>query len=364
MLFRNPTALILLLGATVGCAEEEPETRGLSRYIELVGWTDFTPCGATLPQQDVFLEAVFTALEEPVPNDRFIQLLWFTRADEEEHPDYWPCDPTRRACAFDRPPLALVASRVIEHRHELVHAVHYAALGPSHSLLHEGLASYYGDPFLDMNIDQAAYGAELDEILESMADSPVDDYPVARRFVGATIERHGMTLFKTFWANTPPDSTASEFRSAYESTYSETFTDAVEAIKSHKTVGQPLDRCTEEPRPWTTEDLFEMELGGSCDDSQSYGPLDVDPTIFEQRFVVELPVDGYYEVATVGSSLEGSSLIGSSCAGVAEPQTIYVSADTPTLVELPAGRYLMSVGLRELEPDDSVSVRIIRHPAP
>lgn len=360
-MFRLPSKPVTLLACTLtACGAVPPELRGTSRHIELVSWADFTPCNSALPELDTFIDEVFLALEEPAPSTRFIELQWFSPLDREEHSEEWPCSADAHGCAFDTVPLIKVASLDIEHRHELVHAVHLQALGPGPPLLREGLASYYGNPYRDHGLATSEFEGKLVQLLESVDSIEFQDYAFARRFVGATIERHGVTQFKSFWRNTPEDASSDDFRASYESIYSESFDDALALIATHQTVGDPLTRCVTPPVPWISEDYLEFTIGGRCEDEGSIGPLLLDPFVFQRRFTMDIVEDGFYEFQAIGSSFTGTALVGNSCGATPAPQFWNVQAEAPHLIELSAGRYLITAGLHEADPPESVQVRVTK----
>lgn len=352
---------VTLLACTLtACGADPPELRGASRYIELVSWADFTPCHSALPELDTFIDEVFLALEEPTPTAPFIELQWFSPPDRSERAGDWPCSANAHGCTFDTEPLIKVASLDIEHRHELVHAVHLKALGLGHPLLREGLASYYGNPYRDQDLDASIFGEKMNLLLESVDGIDFPDYAIARRFVGATIERHGVALFKSFWGRTGEDASGNDFRASYESTYSEDFDEALSIIATYQTVGDPLPRCVTPPVPWVNTDYLETTVGGRCEDGGSIGPLLLDPFVFQRRFTIDIENDGFYEFQALGSSFTGTALTGSSCGPTQEPQFWNVPADTPLLIELSAGQYLITAGLHEEDPPESVEVHVTK----
>lgn len=349
----------LLVCTLAACGADPPELRGASRYIELTSRADFAPCRSTLPELDTFIDEVFIALDEPAPSTRFVELLWFSPEDRDRSED-WPCSVNAHGCTLNTEPLVKIASLDIEHRHELVHAVHLRTLGPGHPLLREGLASYYGNAYLDHGLDASNFGEKIAQLLDPVDSIEFPDYAFGRRFVGATIERHGIALFKDFWRDTPENASGDDFRASYESTYSESLDAALSLIATHETIGDPLTRCVTPPVPWINADLLEFTTGGRCEDDGSTGPVALDPLVFHRRFTVEVVEDGFYEFLALGGSLTGTALVGSSCGTTQAPQFWNVQADAPHLIELSAGRYLITVGLHAAAPPESVQVRVTR----
>ncbi len=54
-----------------------------------------------------------------------------------------------------------------------------------------------------------------------------EQYPLAARFVGMTIERHGIAAFKAFWREVPRHAKLAEVRATYEASFGESWSDAL-----------------------------------------------------------------------------------------------------------------------------------------
>ena len=119
-------------------------------------------------------------------------------------------------------------------RHRAAHAAHLLTIGTSHRVLTEGFASYASNQPGTADPQDTNLFSQAIEGLVTAGTLPSDEYPLAARFVGMTIERHGMAAFKAFWRKVPRNAQLAEVRTTYEASFGESWSDGLAAIASRE----------------------------------------------------------------------------------------------------------------------------------
>jgi hypothetical protein len=271
--------IVLLLGCA--CAVEDdvelPEIVASSRYVDYGAWADVSNVcmDDRLALWDGYLEDVAGYLGVELPAEK-IRYSWVPEGDLK--PERWPCVDTAEGCAFgDRgdPRMRYVATRRLEHLHELVHSVELAALGKAHPVLQEGMAEYLsGGGVATAALDD--FAADLIEILERDRRLDYYGYSKAMHFVGSIVEKHGIEQYLVFRSRAPADGGAAPFAAAYEEVFGESFEGALDEMSQSPVLGrwQPWG-CGDgyESLPWPTSEggTLEVTIGGACGDAGFYG---------------------------------------------------------------------------------------------
>ena len=363
ILVENMPRVLPLLLAIAACNGDpvRPQSLGQSRYVEIFAWEETELCRGTLEYFDTYLEAIFIAIDEPFPEESFIEYTWFDLTVSDEEKQTWPCPPGASGCARKSEAGISISSYFFVHHHELVHAVHLYALGSSHPLLHEGLASYYGNP----NYRLTLTAEEVDEGLRDFFSGPLTpgefSYPVAKYFVGYVVETFGVDGLKDLWAGVTKGQSYGDFRSAYEDILGAPFDDLLNTLPAYDLTHQTLGQCSGTEIPWVDPDLLEVSISGQCDDPGAIGPISLAPLAFSLPYLVEVPVTGDYQLLlTGGDNPGGLTMYG--CGMKGENQYMFLSEDQPENRLLIAGTYAIIVDLPAVEPEATLQFSVRRLP--
>ncbi|MBL8976630.1 MAG: hypothetical protein JNK56_38885 [Myxococcales bacterium] len=285
---------LLLALAVAACetreAENYPDVIAASKYIEYSTWADATDVcmDKNLAALDRFIATTATFIGVDPPNDK-IRYLWIP--ESVQTPDNWTCPLNALGCFnFGEQPNSILAE-TLDLYHEFVHAVAFAALGPTHQVLSEGLAEYLGKP---ESITTTAKDFEAD-FTAMLGRSPIpDDYRLAMHYVGSCIEQHGINKFKDLMHRVPMDATFDAFAAAHQSVYGESLTVSL-ARMTAPIHGQIPDTCAGEELPWGDGPNLELTIHGECGDDFFYsGGSVADEYQSYKRYLVDVPTAGPY----------------------------------------------------------------------
>lgn len=335
------TWLKLMAVLCVGCGAESDAPFLETEYVRYVTDQPFTPCGGLARNTDRKIEYLFDHIDEPYPPPQAILYKWL--ADDSS----LVCIENAIGCTRLDPDGPTIASVELGVFHELAHAVHLYALGYSHPVLNEGFAVYYTGRYGDLSPDGMMTFASDIESMISLGDLAKEQYPLAAKFVGATIERHGLSTFKNFWKDVGYSSTLAEFRAAYEAHYEESWTEALAMIASHKRASWMDPECEGEAKVLDAEGL-QLIISETCQDEGVVGPVrNGDMYAGEMRISVEIPIGGSYRFAFSHSGAgDGvvASFRGCESGGPAPvtPINVFLVQDDREVL-LDPGRYLLGV---------------------
>ena len=350
----------VLLIASLGCAACEaadPDEAAFldTRYVRYVSDQPFAPCGGLARETDKRVEFLFDLLDEPYPAPLSIAYEW------AEGGSTLKCDENAAGCAKATPEGALISSTYLADFHELAHAAHLLTIGTSHRLLTEGLASYASNqPRAAAPQDATVFAVGIERILESGVPS-ADEYPLAARFVGMTIERHGIAAFKEFWRNVPRDAQSVEVREAYEASFGESWSDALAVIASREQTAFRDPSC--EGAAQDVGDRLQLSLTQTCEDEDVTGPLRNSGVVTgELPIPIELASEGLYRFRFSDSGVSKRPIASfRGCSnGTPAPVpalTLFSSQDDVTQYIGP-GRYLLNVRV-PLAPGGDSPIEVI-----
>lgn len=358
---RTPDLIWLPLIAILGSACDENSDPPFleTKYVRYVSELPLDPCGGLAKSTDEKVEHLFDRLDEPYPPPLSILYKWV--ADDST----LICSPNPLGCARLTPEGPVIASTELAVSHELAHAVHFFALGYTHPLLSEGLATYEteGNQALSLVAIQT-FGTDIESFI-TLGDVPGDQYHLAAQFAGATLERHGLAAFKKFWQQVTFSTTLDEFRTAYEAQYDESWSDALVRISEHRSANWPDRGCEGDAQVIGAEGLHLM-VTETCEDATVFGPVrSGGAPAGMSRIPVEIPNEGSYRFAFVHPGEKGDVAayfrgcqVGGPAPGT--PLTaFFVQGDPDEQVALMgAGRYLLSVRVPLTAGGEPVEVRI------
>lgn len=304
--------LVLLVPA---CAPDSPDPVELppvvaeSRYLQYGTWADSSMLcmDAELAEMDAFIEATAAYLDVKLPATP-IRYTYIPVPFQND--DNWPCAPlrvpvlgttTRSGCFHYIDGEPMVFTSLINHPHELVHALSGAGLVPVHPLLEEGLATYLSSRNSYSQNDVATYANEFLEMLD--ADPLPSDYGHAARFVGSILERHGLGPYKELRSALPVDADADTLAAHYLQIYGETLASALSSATMLELEDHSGFSCSGEPLTWTDPVALTAKATGECGDAHFVGGGFIPgTTAFGQSFVVEIAEPGAYTMTISGST--------------------------------------------------------------
>ncbi len=350
---------LLFVTALVGGCEDETEGPFLeTEYVRYVTVQPFAPCGGLVRDTDRKVEHLYDRLEEPYPSPLSILYKWV--ADDSS----LTCLKGAAGCTSLGPDGPRIAAVELAMTHELAHAAHFDTLGYTHSLLSEGFATYYSGRYGDLTAGaMETFAADIESMITSK-EVPGAQYPLAAQFVGATIERHGLSEFKEFWQAIEPSSPLESFREIYESHYDEPWDEALVTIASQERAVWLDVECEGETQVVGAEGLHLM-VAETCEDESVVGPVrNGGGYAGELRIPIELPVEGSYRFAFVhpgGAGVLAAMFRGCQSGGPAPaaPLTAFTAQDDQ-VVFMAAGRYLLGVRVPLTAGEAPVEVRITR----
>ncbi len=346
--------LVAVLG--LACEGESSDSFLETKYVRYVTEQPFAPCGGLAHDTDRKIEYLYDMIGEPYPPPRSILYKWV------EDNSNLVCGTNALGCARLEAEGPVVASTELVVFHELAHAVHFFALGYSHSLLSEGMAVYYTANYDVLSPEgMDSFASDIESILV-LGDVPGPKYPVAALFVGAIIERHGMDLFKEFWRDIGVSTTPEEFRAAYEARFGEEWAEGLTAMSAWKQTFWDDIGCEGDARMVDPRGLH-LVIPETCEDEAATGPIRRGPTYDgEISIVIELPSDGFYRFTFVHPGKPDEPVMdfrGCQADGPAPaaPINIFFAQDDETVL-LEAGRYLLGVRVPLMPGEAPVEVMI------
>jgi hypothetical protein len=355
----------IVLLASLGCAACEvgaPDEGSFleTRYVRYVSDQAVTPCGGLARETDKQIEYLFDLLSEPYPAPRPIEYEWV------EDNSTLTCSINAAGCAYATAEGAAIASIYLADLHELAHAAHLLTIGTSHRVLTEGFASYASNQPGTADPQDTTYFMQAIEEFITAGTLSSDQYPLAARFVGMTIERHGITAFKAFWLKVPRDAQLAEVRAAYEATFGESWSNGLAAIASREQTSFSDPYCEGDVQ--VVGDSLKLTFTQTCEDEEVTGPLRNFGVVKGQLPIpIELTSEGMYRFrfnSGGGPTEPVAGLRGCSDGGPAPVPalSLFVSQEVVTQY-LGPGRYLLNIYV-PLAPGDSppIDVSIERIP--
>jgi hypothetical protein len=346
--------------ASLGCAacEAPAPNEGPfleTRYVRYVSDQPFAPCGGLARETDKQVEFLFDLLGEPYPPPLLVEYEWV------EDNSMLTCGENAAGCAqATAEGGAAIASIYLAYLHELAHAAHLLTIGTSHRVLTEGFATYASDS----NRVAAPQDTGLfTQAIESFLDAgplSADQYPLAARFVGMTIERHGIATFKEFWKMVPRAAKLAEVRAAYEANFGESWSDALATIASREQTVFRDPYCEGDAQAVGNE--LKLTLTQTCEDEDVTGPLHNSGVVTgELPIPIELASEGMYRFRfnSAGGPTEPVASLRGCSIGVPAPVpsvSLFTSQDDVTQY-LGPGRYLLNVRV-SLAPGDNAPIDV------
>ena len=350
----------MILLASLGCAACEadaPEDGSFleTRYVRYVSDQPFAPCGALARETDQQVEYLFDFLGEPYPALRPIEYEWV------EDNSTLTCRKNAAGCAYPTAEGAAIASIYLADLHELAHAAHFLTIGTSHQILTEGLASYASNqPGTADSQDTALFTQAIEEIITAGTLS-AGQYPLAARFVGMTIEQHGMAAFKAFWQKVPRNAQLAEFRATYEASFGESWSDGLAAIASREQTSFSDPYCEGDVQ--VVGDSLKLTFSETCEDEEVTGPLrNFGVVKGELPVPIELTSEGMYRFrlnSGGGPTEPVAGFRGCRDGGPAPVPAVTLFVSNEDVVQyLGPGRYLLNVYV-PLAPGDGPPIDVL-----
>ncbi len=351
-------ALILL--ASLGCAaceaaapDEGPFLE--TRYVRYLSDQPFAPCGGLARETDKQVEYLFDLLSEPYPAPRPIEYEWV------EDNSTLTCSKNAAGCAYATAEGAAIASIYLADLHELAHAAHLLTIGTSHRVLTEGFASYVSNQPGTADLQDTALFAQAIEDLFAAGTLSADQYPLAARFVGMTIERHGMAVFKDFWRKVSRNAQFAEVRTAYQASFGESWSDGLVAIASREQTSFSDPYCEGDVQ--VVGDSLKLTFSETCEDKDVTGPLrNFGVVKGELPVPIELSSEGMYRFrlnSGGGPTEPVAGLRGCRDGGPAPMPAVTLFVSNEDIVQyLGPGRYLLNIYV-PLAPGDSPPIDVV-----
>jgi hypothetical protein len=351
-------AMILL--ASLGCSACEASAPAdgsflETRYVRYLSDQPFVPCGGLGRETDKQVEYLFELLAEPYPAPRSIEYEWV------EDNSTLTCVANAAGCAYRTAEGAFIASIYLAYFHEVAHGAHLSTIGTSHPVLTEGFASYAsGQPGTADPQDVLPFTQAIEEFITA-GRLPSDQYPLAARFVGMTIEQHGIGAFKDFWRKVPRNAQLAEFRATYETSFGVSWSDALAAIASREQTSFSDLSCEGDVQ--VVGDSLKLTFSETCEDEDVTGPLrNFGVVKGELPVPIELTSEGMYRFhlnSGGGPTEPVAGFRGCRDDGPAPVPavTLFVSNEDVTQY-LGPGRYLLNVYV-PLAPGDSPPIDVL-----
>ncbi|MCY0991473.1 hypothetical protein OV203_30300 [Nannocystis sp. ILAH1] len=299
-----------------------------------------------LRQWDAFIEEISSTLEISPPSSK-IRYTWVP--EQFWSAERWGCSDPRRGCFTGFQQGIFVDD--FENMHEIVHAVDFSGLGGGHPILREGLAEFFGTG----RSTEAFVTDFTDRFMQLLSStgkphSPAE-YVLCMHFVGSIIERHGISLYKEFYAALDRDSSPQEFEAAYQNVFHEDLLDGLLDMSSLAVTGQfvpwpCLEGSDAEVLEWTGEGVLRTTVHGECGDPHFAGPGSVPDSFgFIKHYVIDVEVSGYYRLTVNGTDATAPGLLAASIQSCpAIPFEILVAEQSaPHEGTLAAGRNMLTI---------------------
>lgn len=350
----------MILLASLGCSACEaavPDDGSVfeTRYVRYVSAKPFVPCGGLASETDQEVEYLFDFLSEPYPAPQSIEYEWV------EDKSMLACGENASGCAHGTADGAAIESILLAHLHELAHAAHELTIGNSHRVLTEGFASYAsGQPASADSQGVALFTQSIEEFITAGV-VPLDQYPLVARFVGMTIEQHGIGAFKDFWRKVPRNAQLAEFRATYETSFGVSWSDALAAIASREQTSFSDLSCEGDVQ--VVGDLLKLTFSETCEDEEVTGPLrNFGVVKGEFPVPIELTSEGMYRFrlnSGGGPTEPVAGFRGCRDGGPAPVPAVTLFVSNEDVVQyLGPGRYLLNVYV-PLAPGDSPPIDVL-----
>lgn len=348
--------LIVSLGSAT-CQTADPAEGSFleTRYVRYISEQPFEPCGGLARYTDKQVEYLFDFLGEPYAAPLSIEYEW---AEDQATLN---CSKNVAGCAKATAEGASISSVYLADLHELAHAAHLLTIGTSHPALAEGLASYASSqPRIAPAQDVVLFTQEIEEIFAAGKVS-AEQYALVARFVGMTIERHGIAAFKAFWRQVRRDAQLLEVRGAYEASFGESWSDALAAIASGEQTVFSDPYCEGDAQ--VVGDQLKLTFTQTCEDADVTGPLRNSGIVTGELPVpIELTSAGMYRFYFNGPGGPTTPVAGlrgcSNGAPAPVPALSVFSAQDDLTQYLGPGRYLLNIRV-PLTSDQSAPIGVI-----
>ena len=350
----------IVLLASLGCAaceaaapDEGPFLE--TRYVRYVSDQAVTPCGGLARETDKQVEYLFDLLSEPYAHPLSIEYEWV------EDQSMLACGENASGCAYGTADGAVIESIYLAHLHELAHAAHELTIGNSHRVLTEGFASYASNqPGIADPQDVTLFTQAIEGFITAGTLS-ADQYPLAARFVGMTIERHGMAAFKAFWRKVPRNAQLAEVRATYEASFGESWSDALAAIAAREQTSFSDPYCEGDVQ--VVGDSLKLMFAQTCEDEEVTGPLrNFGVVKGELPVPIELTSEGMYRFrlnSGGGPTEPVAGFRGCRDGGPAPVPAVTLFVSNEDVIQyLGPGRYLLNIYV-PLAPGDSPPIDVL-----
>lgn len=339
-------ALVLVASA---CGQPEGDDAALPEILASSKYIDFSmPSDASqlciddaLQEWDFFLEEVADFVGAEAIDGR-VRYTWVAEAHVDDNPA-WRCLKGGTGCHQGPDEgVGYVFTAIVEHRHELVHAVEGLTIGRAHWVFMEGMAVYL--------TSTGAAPVELETFPESFLEvlaARKIDYALSMHFVGSVIAHHGIDTYLQLRAAVPRDADVEAFAAAYEEVIGIDLATGLMTYGGAEVTGvargprgcDPDDRVEE--IPWTSPGALATVLRGMCGD-QAFYSVGREGEGLAKVFALEVESRGFYDLS-LGQEGAFLKFVIDGCPGVPLSGVSLVEGQSGHLIALEAGRYTVSV---------------------
>jgi len=348
-------APLIALAVLVACDPpapdvEEPRSAWVGEYFTIDTTIESEQlCAGSLQNLDRFIEHAFAFLGEPIPDDFDVPVAVG---------DNSICPPTARGCyvresqrvyldTLAQPDLALSTLR-----HEFVHAITWAAWGPSISFFAEGIATALMGPVL--------VSAPIPVGDQLTLTTGTLDYRAAALFTRFLIDTRGLDAFRRMYQGAQSWS-EDDIRALFLDVYGESFADLeAEYLASPPGCTYAIDLCDAD-RAESVADVWSHRFVVSCDDPSYVGASDPSQTFMTQMWTfipLQLERAGRYRLR----STNRVELWG--CGACVNPPSGPPAIGTDIELDLDAGLYtVLAHAISTVRTVQDVELRLV-DPAP
>lgn len=348
--------LSLLSLAAFACGEPDDGVRlnlppivAESKYLRLSTDRELTVCDGTLAELDRHVEAIYAAIDEPLPDGPIATFVWTGSPEEQIH----YCG-QGRGCTIPFTGGPVIVDYTLDSLHEVAHAVHTFEFGRGPDLLAEGFAEVFGHPYNYW--DPATQTIDVVRVLDHGAGWKDVVYETGGLFVTTTIGRHGVDKFKQLFRRVDHDTDAEQFATIYEDVFGETLARATQELAPGRTRVVAVT-CADEPVPWSG-DTWRFATKLQCDSATGIGPgFGWLTNKVARKVALDLPAAGRYEFTAkwtepaADDDVFFARLFG--CDPDSQPVFESISMYTGFSGELAAGRHVL-----ELEAEDGRGLEV------
>ena len=328
---RGTAAILLLAIGACACASTSRSLPPVAwegerlRYASTVGRL---PCGDSLEFMDRRIEALQTALDEPLSPDEKVTYYWLPGRMELS-----PC-PRGGDCAEG----LQVFSRTLFHDHEIVHVL-LRKRGRSQTFLYEGLAEAYGRAGGSLTVPRAKARAEVLRSLAAGVDPRSISYPLAGLFVRYLIDTHGLPAVRRVHARARADTDLERLQQLFEQDLGSSLDAVVDRFVADAPDCYPrTNLCAGQLVAWR-EGVWRRHLGLEC---RSPGVLEIARGMLRNEALIEIPETGAYRITASPSSTPIEPIVIAPC--TCRPEVRLVEAGGEQTVQLERGRYRVLAG--------------------